>query len=119
MQSSGNRVVVFIMLMMLLSLWMSGAITSRTDSLHHALKQATDIETRINLNISLADLLKDSIPDSSLIFLDRARKLFCKVNSLPYLGKYFEIRGDLARNTFDFPNSTRLYKLAVFCFDKT
>jgi tetratricopeptide (TPR) repeat protein len=35
------------------------------------------------------------------------------------MGQYFEIRGDLARSALDFSISDRLYRNAVFCYEKT
>lgn len=92
---------------------------SRQDSLQQILKKGSDVETTIRTSLALADLLKGNSPDSCRQYLDQARNLFWRINALPYMGQYFEIRGDLARNAFDFSSSDRLFRNAVFCYDKT
>ena len=96
-----------------------GSLRDRQDSLQQILKSASDPETTIRTSLALADMFKENSPDSCHLYLDQARNLFWKINALPYLGRYFEIRGDLARKRFDFPMSDRLYRNAVFCYEKT
>jgi tetratricopeptide (TPR) repeat protein len=96
----------------------SGSVSGREDSLHKALAGNSDINSKIRIYISLAEIVKNRSADSCLLYLDQAQQMFRQINSLPYLGKVFEIRGDLSRNANDFNNATRQYKIAVFCYDK-
>jgi hypothetical protein len=96
-----------------------GSESFRQDSLRQILKSSADVETTIRTSLSLAEHLKGISPDSCRQYLDQARNLFWRINALPFMGQYFEIRGDLARNAFDFSTSDRLYRNAVFCYEKT
>jgi tetratricopeptide (TPR) repeat protein len=105
--------------MLITSGWIRASGSSQQDSLQQILKTTTDVETTVRASLGLADLLKESSPDSCHRYLDLARNLFWRINALPYLGQYFEIKGDLARKSFDFSTSDRLYQNAVFCYEKT
>jgi tetratricopeptide (TPR) repeat protein len=91
---------------------------SAEDSLHKALIRTTDIEGKVRIYISLAKLFKTDSPDSCLLFLDEAQKLFRNINSLYYLGEVNEIRGDVARTRNDFDEAVRYYKVAIYCYAK-
>jgi tetratricopeptide (TPR) repeat protein len=91
---------------------------NKEDSLYKALAQTADYNQKVRIYLSLAELVKTRSADSCDHFLQEAQKMFWQINSLPYLGRVYEIKGDLARQSNDFSNATRLYKLAVFSYDK-
>lgn len=77
--------------------------------MRRALLLSTDVNTRIQSYISLADLVKTRSADSCIFYLNEAQKLFWLINSMPYLGKVYEIKGDIERSRNDFAEATRLY----------
>jgi tetratricopeptide (TPR) repeat protein len=95
-----------------------GNTQSRQDSLFKALTKTKDIEQRVQIYISLAELVKARSPDSCIHFINEARKNFWQINSFPYLGKIYEIRGDISRLKINYDEATRLYKIAIFCYRK-
>jgi len=90
----------------------------KEDSLYKALAKTTDLETKIRIYISLAEVLKTKSPDSSLFWLNEARKDFRRINAFPYLGEAYEIRGDISRIKNNIGEALRQYKIGEFCYFK-
>jgi predicted negative regulator of RcsB-dependent stress response len=96
----------------------AGRTLSREDSLHKALGTTVDANSKVWLYISLAELLKDRSPDSSIKYLDEARQIFWQINAMPYLGKVFEIKGEISRNQNKSKEAIRQYGIAAFCYQR-
>ena len=101
-----------------LSFLSSGLSANPEDSLRKALVKATDDKEKVQIYLSLAKLVKTDSPDSCLLYLDEAQKLFRHINSLYYLGEVNEIRGDISRTRNDFNEAVRYYKVAIYCYAK-
>lgn len=92
--------------------------SGREDSLYKILVKTTDLGKKVQIYLSLAELVKTRFPDSCIHLLDEARKNFRQINSFPYLGKVYEMRGDISHLGYNFEEATRQYKIAVFCYGK-
>lgn len=119
MKRSPIKQAILLLTMILVSIMACGSAAETKESLHKAINKTDDVGSKIKLYMDLAELFKDSSADSSMMYLDKARSMFWRINSLPYLGKNYEIRGDLARQSNDFINATRFFKTAIFCYEKT
>ena len=95
----------------------ASAIPSRgVDSLSGELAKTNDLEKRVQIYISLADLVNSRSADSCKFFLGEAQKMFYRINSFPYLGKTYELRGDISRLENNFNEAARLYGISAFCY---
>ena len=115
-----NRLVFFFFITFLsVPFFVSGSGAKREDSIFKSLENTSNIETKVMNCISLAELVKTRSPDSCLLFLDKAQRLFFRINSLPYLGKVYEIKGDIAQLRNDFTGSIRYYRISAFVYNMT
>ncbi len=94
-----------------------GKIT-KEDSLYSALVQTEKKEEKARIYLSLAELVRTRSADTALQLLDEGQKMLRATASLSLLGEIFEMRGDIARSRNDFNEARRLYKIAVFCYEK-
>lgn len=89
----------------------------------HALKielsTTRDVYKRMEINLIFAQNLLHRDPDSALIFLNKAHSYYKDVHSLAILGRYFEIKGDLAQKNGNKEAAKRDYLKALFCYEKT
>jgi len=116
------KVFIFIWISSLLlsinSVLAAGNNKVKEDSLLKVLAKSTDIETKVKIYISLAELLKTKSPDSSIQLLNKAQQNFRQINSFPYLGRVYEIRGDISRSRNNIGEALRQYKIAEYCYFK-
>jgi tetratricopeptide (TPR) repeat protein len=95
-----------------------GSEQYREDSLHKALVKTTDIDKKVQIYLALAKLVKPRNTDSCALFLGEAQKLFWRINSFPYLGQTYKMKGDISVNENNFKEAIRQYNIAAFCFRK-
>lgn len=115
----GQCLMVIVLFFLFVPVIIFGKSQSVEDSLRTALVRATIAEKKVQICLALADLLKERSADSCMLYLDKAQKLYWQINSLSYLGKGYEIRGDIYRSRNDFNEARRNYRIAVFCYKKT
>lgn len=83
------------------------------------LSATRDVSRRMEINLTFAQNLITRNPDSAQVFLNRAEIYYKDVYSLSVLGKYFEIKGDLAQKNGNKEAAKRDYLKALFCYEKT
>jgi tetratricopeptide (TPR) repeat protein/DNA-binding CsgD family transcriptional regulator len=96
----------------------SGSNHSRLDSLQKVLVKTTDIEKKVQIYLSLAELVKPTSTDSCKFFLGEAKKRFCKINSFPYIGRAYETGGDISRVENNFNEAIRQYRISALSYQK-
>jgi tetratricopeptide (TPR) repeat protein len=92
--------------------------SEKADSLNKLLHKCENDDDRLRLWLDLAELYQKEYPDTSMKYLGLAEKQLKSTHSLYYLGRSFAIRGNVAWNLNDFEKAVRLFKMAVFCFEK-
>jgi tetratricopeptide (TPR) repeat protein/DNA-binding CsgD family transcriptional regulator len=94
------------------------ATSSVEDSLRAALIQTHSPDGKIKVYIALAENVKDRSADSCLIYLNEAEKYLLQTDSIPYMGKISELRGDIAQRQGDLHGAMQFYNEAIDCYDK-
>ena len=97
-------------------LMVSGASTSREDSLQKALVNTKDAKDKVEIYTSLAKLVKNRSVDSALLYLDKAQALLKQITCLDCMGKIFMLKGEISNMKGNPDEAIRHFKTAEFIF---
>jgi tetratricopeptide (TPR) repeat protein/DNA-binding CsgD family transcriptional regulator len=98
---------------------LQGENNSAEGSLRNAIMNTASPDKKIQLYLALAEMVKNRSSDSCLIYINETSKFLLQTDSIPFLGKIYELRADAAQSHGELKEAIRFYQKAVDYYDKT